>query len=239
MINVLLYSGGLDSYIASYYLYVQKRIDKLLPVYVDLKTQYSKQEIRHIKNQTIANYSVVILKDYLNLRDLEEEISGYVPNRNLMLFSIVSSYINFTSRDQEITLYTGGLKDDLVNDQNPDFYQSTSTTLSLSLNTRIEIKSAFDFSMTKQEIVNWFNDTLPNKAKTLDKDTFSCYSPILHKECLGCKACFRKNVAIQDIVLRDFYNNEILAEYKVSALNGKYDESRCKNILRYLERIGR
>jgi len=237
MINVLLYSGGLDSYIASYYLYLNKSLE-LLPIYVDLKTQYSKEELRHIKKQTIANKSVIILKDILNMRDLEEDISAYVPNRNLLLFSIVSSYINFSSRDQEITIYTGGLKDDMVSDQNPDFYNATSSAISLSLNTNVQVKSAFNFEMTKQEIVDWFRDTLPNKANTLDKDTFSCYSPVNHKECIGCKACFRKNVAIQDIVLREFHNNEILAEYKTKALNGEYDESRCKNILRYIERIG-
>ena len=231
--HVLLYTSGVDSYVALRYLTLKKAIKHTLTAYVDLHNRYSQEEIRYIKK---TDPSCIIISDTLNLKDYEEEKTGFIPNRNMLLLSIVSAW--FYQRFDRLYLYTGSNKDDRISDQSIKFYNLASKLLSLSLDKKIYVKSAFDFKLTKRQVVNWMVDNYESDPDEIVQDTFSCYSPINGSPCMSCKACFRRNVSLQDVKVLDFHNPEIISYYKDEIKKGKIIGSRKKDIQEYFEKIG-
>lgn len=177
--KVLLYSGGMDSWL----------IDKLwkpdLRLYVDIKGSYSEEEKKRLPKDTL----IVPLP----LGQFEQP-DFIVPLRNLYFFLVASNYGEY--------LCLGATLGDNHRDKTEHFFCQTESLLCYlwgpqskqPIGRTITIERKFLFR-SKIDLVRSFVDNGGNLNDVANK-TFSCYSPISEQECLACKPCFRKYVAL-------------------------------------------
>jgi 7-cyano-7-deazaguanine synthase in queuosine biosynthesis len=176
--RVLLYSGGLDSWL----------IDKLwkpdIKLYIDMNTEYSKQEIQNLPNDVII--------EKLDLGKWERK-DAIIPLRNLYLIMLATNY------GDVITLCA--TKGDRVLDKSFEFADKVTDLLNY-LNTpqwwlpegrsiKIDLSSKH---YTKQDLLRMYL----NQGGSIEKawrESFSCYHPNAGTPCMACKPCFRKFVA--------------------------------------------
>jgi len=218
---VLLFSGGIDSYVAYFYL------DKPKTVYFNVGSRYSKIETTHVLN-LIASTTI---ETSLYLGD-RETASAYIPFRNLLLALQAVKYSD--------TIVIAGLKDDMVSDKNEAIFTKFSKIMSEMEGRSINVISPF-WGMTKFDVVQWYQNNV-NSSGENDKtkmytgqsllNTISCYSGT-EQFCGKCPACFRKWCALKanGIDCPPFTNIELMQEYAESAKNEKYDKKRNEIIL--------
>ena len=210
---ILLFSGGLDSFIAYHFL------GKPKCVYFDIGLPICKEEIRVIRELGIP----VIIDTSVNLADREVEgDSKFIPGRNLYYALLACKYGD--------EIYMAGLRDDVVNDKNEPIFQEFSRILSVMYDRTIKVLSPF-WDMTKADIVKWYLEEVGD-IESLIK-TGSCYDLTDGNYCGKCRCCFRKWVAlwINGIKL-PFYNRNLIAEYFKKARAGVYDKQRNQNIIK-------
>jgi 7-cyano-7-deazaguanine synthase in queuosine biosynthesis len=244
----LLYSGGLDSFLAREYLLSKN--EEFDCVYFDIGTKYSQQEIAKIKS---LPFSVKIYENILNMKTLEKE-DAYVPNRNFLLCMLANS-LGYDD------ILIGGTLSDRVDDNNKVIMNQLSTLLTSSKKKYINVDSPF-WDFYKEDIIKWFIEkqnhyNYINSAHELTTKTFSCYNPgdIKHvsvknsdsyqylnktfsfatRECLNCKACFRKasNISLTGMII-PFYNKKIMNDYKLEFDNTIMSSSRSQTSLSYI-----
>jgi len=213
---ILLFSGGLDSFVAYHYL------NKPQTVYFDLRTPYSNREKKVILDlipETIVDYSLI-----LNDRQIGEK--AYIPFRNLYLAMLANKY------SDEIVI--AGLKDDVVSDKNEFIFQEVSNILSKMESRSIKVHSPF-WNLTKEEVVRWYLNNSGSEEELLK--TISCYDgEELTNYCGKCPSCFRKwNALRANGVDIKFWNDELMSEYYQLALDGKYILSRNLSIVREID----
>lgn len=212
--NILLFSGGIDSYIAWHYLKYPQT------VYFDLKTPYSQKEIKVIKKLIPAT----MIDESLNLSERQVGKNAYIPFRNLYLAMLACKYSD--------TIVIAGLKDDSVSDKNELAFLKFSMLLSDLEQRQITVTSPF-WQMTKEDIVKWFLYKFPPGASEYLYNTVSCYSEEDTNYCGKCPSCFRKWCALRangiDI---DFYNKKLMLDYYEKALKGYYIPERNKLIIK-------
>jgi len=211
---ILLFSGGIDSYVAWHYLGYPRT------VYFDVKSRYSEKELAVVKELIPGT----IIDRSLTLSDREYGEKAYIPFRNL-LFSLQAYYYS-----SDIVI--AGLKDDMVSDKNELAFSEFSRIMTMLENKEINVISPF-WQATKEGIVKWYRDNIgdDNILKTI-----SCYDPGPDRYCGKCPACFRKWNALRSAGYElDFYNEELMDEYYRSALAGKYVESRNQSIVREID----
>lgn len=183
MKKVLLYSGGMDSWLIS------QLWNPDILLYVNLHTQYSENEIERLPKE-------VIVED-LNLSKWERD-DKIIPLRNLYLVALATNY------GDEICL--GATAGDRVLDKSYEFADMTSKLLSFLYSKQHwtkerEIKISLPYkSKSKHEILNMYleKDTSLSYDVKLIKawtQSFSCYVPHNNEPCFSCKPCFRKAVA--------------------------------------------
>jgi len=220
MKKILLFSGGLDSYIAWHYL------DKPKTVYFDTGVGYSEMEIKTIARlvpDTLIDSSLRLYERQVGLSS-----TAFIPMRNLYLAMLACHY------GDEIVI--AGLCDDNVNDKNAAIFIEFSRVLS-ELNCReIKVTSPF-WDMTKADIVKWYLDQgLPTDNLL---QTGSCYTPELVSTttfgdcyCGRCTCCFRKWVALWvNGIETSFFDRYILEDYYQRAQKGMYLPQRNRNII--------
>ena len=184
MKKVLLYSGGTDSWL----------IDKIwkpdVRLYVDLKSMYSAEEIRKIVEHDTKN----VVYSSLPLGQFEDKQTAFIPMRNMYLLMQASFY------GEHICL--GATKEDIggSSDKDLDFFNEAEHLLnrlwspqSLFSGKKILVEKQF-LQYTKNDLIQKYLEQGGDINK-FKNETFSCYSPKDNKECLMCKACFRKFVA--------------------------------------------
>lgn len=172
--RIILVSGGIDSTIMGTEFEGKK-------VFIKYGQKYQEEELEVCKK---------LFKD-LNVLNVDLDLGNniFIPNRNLTLCSLVVTKYN----PDEIFL--AGLKDDNVEDKNPEAFKKMSDILSEFSGKRIDIIGPY-FNETKGNLVARFiKDT--QDGVSLLKQTFSCYFPNNGKECLNCPACLRKYVALK------------------------------------------
>lgn len=215
--SILLFSGGIDSFVGYYYL------DKPQPVYFNLKSRYSNAEIHHLKKY----FSHTIIDDTLSFLGRNEKNTSHIPYRNL--FFMLASAAKYAD-----IIYICGLKDDNVGDKTEEIFNLMSSVMSKAEGKNILIESPF-WQMTKLEVCQWFAE---NHDKMLLLNTYSCYSGN-QDECGRCNACFRKRTALYGVGIElPFYDRQIIDYYKKNM--SKYDELRqisMKRYIAYLESI--
>lgn len=184
--QILLFSGGTDSFIAWRYL-------KRPPVlYVDLNTKYSVTESRNVRDLANKYKMDLTIDECLSLKDQEaDDASGFVPHRNTFLSLIASFYAN--------RIWFAGLKSDVVVDKNPEYALEMSQFLTKQLQHRarsVVVDSPF-WNYTKEDTIRWLIAHEGQQfAESMLKDTFSCYSKA-YTHCGECQACFRRYVALK------------------------------------------
>ena len=215
---ILLFSGGIDSFVAYHYLKKPKTL------YFDIGSRYTNLEITHIKKmipETIIDTSI-------HLGDTEHGDKAYIPFRNLFLALKAAKYSN--------TIVIAGLKDDMVSDKNKQVFKKFSDLMSEMEGRQIDVVSPF-WDMTKYDVVKWYKDTIDETGNSL-LDTISCYSGT-SSYCGKCPACFRKWCVLKanDIDISPFLNKELIQEYVTSAEENKYDPLRNEIILTHAKKL--
>ena len=175
--KVLLYSGGMDSWL----------IDKLwksdIRLYIDMNTRYSKEEMKRLPDD------IVIEKLDLSKWEREDKI---IPLRNMYLIGIATNY------GDEICL--GATAGDRVLDKSPVFaelyeellgylYQKQHWTEKRTIRINLDYKAYTKTELLKQYIIQG------GSINEAFSSSFSCYAPVDGHECWNCKPCLRKFIA--------------------------------------------
>jgi 7-cyano-7-deazaguanine synthase len=177
MSKVLLYSGGMDSWLIS------KIINPDVKLYVNLHSRYSQAEISRLGAD-------VVVED-LDLSKWEREDS-IIPLRNLYLCAVASNYGN--------EIYLGATQGDRVLDKSFKFADLATAMLSFLYKKQHwteerHVTVNVDFKRyTKSQLLALYLDNSGTIKEAFD-NSFSCYSPVNGEECWECKACLRKWVA--------------------------------------------
>lgn len=243
---VQLFSPGLDSFMAYYFLKSSITKSEVKRVYFDLNCRYSKYEVEFLKRYYTSE-EVEIISNVIDLGKYERE-DAYIPNRNLLLVSLAQGIF-----DADI-IYLNGVKDDRVSDNTSIFRKTLSEHLSIIAEKEIQVKSVFE-NYEKSQAVREYIETIDNNPIDLLTKTFSCYNKELYLEenlsyfkknnsnieaylesgkidlygCLECPACYRRLCALTyaDIYVPFFdykiskkYFNEVI-EQMPNNLKGK------------------
>lgn len=190
MQKILLYSGGMDSYL----------IDKLWKpdrrIYVDMHTRYSKQEIDCIKKR---RNDVEFIDFPLGQWEREDKI---IPLRNLYLPMVIC---NITG-DEDVDICLGATAGDRVLDKSQEYVEKATDLLSYLYQPQWwipngkKVRVNIDFKKyTKEDLLKMYME----QGGDLDKaynESFSCYEPDEEGNICGvCKPCFRKFVAFASV----------------------------------------
>jgi len=233
MTDVLCFSGGLDSFIAYFYL------NKPKTVYVDLKHKYAWKELDAIRWFRENLGIETIIEDRLRLGDLEKP-DGEIPLRNMFLASIASLY-----GDKVWLVFQRGETENPSNDRSPEFCAKTSLLLSHLHGRKIIVDSPF-WNITKADMVQAYLDA--GYPSGFLKRTVSCFSEetkqtIYH--CGNCSACLRKAVALawNNIDITDMFVNDITKFKKIpiyidKMLKGEYESRRTEQTLEVFRKWG-
>lgn len=176
--NILLFSGGIDSYIAYWYLCTHKK-EKLpiTPIYFDYNGIACKRE-----QQTAHSLlsSTQVIKRVFNL-DLQQSHDAHST-----LFGRNLYFCTYAAQLTKQYIYLCGLKNSAMLDNTPNFYKTASSVLSQISGKVITVQSPFLY-MEKEEIVQWFLHEYKGNINSL-LETTSCYHPTKHYcgECLNC-----------------------------------------------------
>ena len=221
MNDVIMYSGGVDSFLVHQWLRSNK-IDHEL-IYFNLGGKYSNNEINLFNTDAFLKYvgQNVSISDCLHMGSLEEE-DAHIPNRNLLTAIMAQSVTGYQN------IWIGGTMSDRTLDNTFDCFHRLSSLLSIVNKKKIKVTSPF-WANHKAELVKqyvnskgWNLCESNNDARdSLITSTFSCYYPneekkvkivyrdsedtiytghetreIITTECLNCKACFRKCMSL-------------------------------------------
>ena len=216
--EVLLFSAGMDSYIAWEIL---KRPQTL---YVNLNHKYANQELNRVKNLVPST----IIHD-LDLSQFEKD-DAEIPLRNLYL-CMRAANLGY----DKIWLIVQ--KDEMsIPDRKMKFFKHTEKLLSNLMEKDIEIDTPFK-KMDKTEMVEKYVKGGFDIEKL--KQTWACYYPEKDNPCGNCPACFRRFVAMKlNNIHEDWhdkiYNSQIAETYRNKALSKYYSSRRNKKILEAL-----
>lgn len=182
MKKVLLYSGGMDSWLIS------KLWKPDIKLYVDMKSSYSSEEVSKLPDD------VKVVSFPLGEWEKKDKI---IPLRNLYLCMVAC---NITG-DEDVDICIGATAGDRVLDKSKEFVNKATELLSylyspqwwLPNGKSVKI-SIYYKDYTKEMLLKEFKESGGNLDEAFQK-SFSCYNPTQGKECWHCKPCFRKFVA--------------------------------------------
>lgn len=224
--EVLLFSGGLDSYVAWHYL------DKPPVLFLDAKQSYVDKERTTVTH--FANRHPEMQLEIDRTLDLSawERANFYIPYRNV-LFSMVGSLY-------APQVHLIGIKGDSVNDNNPEATKRMSEFYNhFDPEAPITVSSPF-YEMTKSQIVEWYiKQDLP--VDDLVR-TRSCYDKNVAGQCGRCGSCFRRWVAFENNGITEEYVSppwqwQMVDQYIDDMRQGRYDEARTSETLSALSKF--
>ncbi len=208
--EVLLFTSGVDSYIARDYLIdTGHNFDCL---YFNHGGRYCEHELEMIDSLDFD----VIISNNLDLGLIEEE-NAHIPNRNLLM-TIMAQSLGYEK------IWLGGSLSDRVGDNQSEVFIELSRVLSDVNDIHCKIDSPF-YHCYKDDMVRWWVSRHQASRIDLVKNTFSCFNPLdeeversmwiqgcqgkyFTRECMGCSACFRKCAVLYsgDIFLKFIEN---------------------------------
>lgn len=234
--HVLLFSGGLDSYIAYWWIKSMFKEEPLL-LYVALGHKYQAREIMAIRALEDKYVIPSVTIDYsLNLEKWEEA-NANIPMRNSLLAHVAARY------GQNIWMIVQKGETNIPDRTNNFFFDLTNMLTHLN-DKIIKVDSPF-WHMTKVDMVRWYKEnkfSIPHLLKTS-----SCYSPAKVGDeeigCGNCSACFRRWVAFELNDIEEKYQippwvSDMAIEYRKRGQVGFYGEGRDEEILQALARKG-
>jgi 7-cyano-7-deazaguanine synthase in queuosine biosynthesis len=222
--SILLFSGGLDSFIAWHYL------GRPTMLFIDANQSYVKKELKTVKYLAKKNKAELIIDSSFDLSRWEEK-NFYIPYRNVFFAMIASIFAPL--------VYLIGIKGDSVDDNNSRITPVMSSFLNnFNYNKRVKITSPF-YNMTKSQIVKWYiGQGLP-----LDDllQTRSCYDRKSVGHCGRCSSCFRRWVAMENNGIREHYDQNPwewaeARKYRKKMAAGLYDQERAEETLQALNK---
>lgn len=190
MQKILLYSGGMDSWL----------IDKIWKpdrrIYIDMHTRYSNQEIQAIKSR---RNDVEIINFPLGQWERDDKI---IPLRNLYLPMVIC---NITG-DEDVDICLGATKGDRVLDKSKEYVEKATDLLNYLYQPQWwipngkKVRVNIDFKdYTKENLLIKYIE-MGGDLDTAFKESFSCYEPDDNGNvCYNCKPCFRKFVAFETL----------------------------------------
>lgn len=240
MIKVLLYSGGMDSWL----------IDKLwnpdVCLYVNMQTQYGNVEL---EKQTAGKYQGIrhqIITLPLQRWEREDKI---IPYRNLLL--CIAAANEYQRDDVQICL--GATAGDRVLDKSKKFAKMTTKLLSFlwqeqwwTKGRKVEVVVPYK-DWTKEDLLRAYQKQ-GGDLEEVWKNSFSCYNPDeFGLECWECKPCVRKCLAfwavgyrrMDDKVLWKVWN-VFKKDIRPQILRGKYGRGKKeeRELMRAWKEIG-
>lgn len=187
MKKVLLYSGGMDSWLMS------KLWKPDIKLYVDMKTRYSENELARIRKEP----DVQVVEFPLGQWEREDAI---IPLRNLYLAMVAC---NVTGSD-DVEILIGATAGDRVLDKSPEFVNKTTDLLSYLYTPQHwipegkKVRVCIDYKQyTKTDLLKMFKEQGGDLEEAFTR-SFSCYNPVDGHECWHCKPCFRKFTAFSE-----------------------------------------
>jgi len=190
--EVVLYSGGMDSLIAWYYL------GKPQTLYVDLGHIYAKKEMSCIEKLPPKP------KIYTDLYGHYFELpNAQIPGRNFLLsmFAAGAGYDKIWMISQK--------GEQTVPDKTRQFYEDASRMISAFFKRPIVVDTPF-WHMYKHDMVKWYLEKgLPVEDL---KISISCYSAE-EGHCGHCQSCWRKyySLVANGIKCADWFNSDVVA----------------------------
>lgn len=205
--KVLLYSGGMDSWL------INKIWKPDVLLYVDLNGRYNSEEMKYLPE------NCKLVKLDLSAYERDDKI---IPLRNLYLVMLATNYL----ADEGGEICLGATAGDRVLDKSYTFAEKTSDLLSYLYSqqwwnpTAKDIKVCLDFKdKTKVDLVNMYKD-MGGTVQEVWNDSFSCYEPNEDGTvCYSCKPCFRKAVACWSCGFEDFTESAIVKLHEYIGTN--------------------
>lgn len=225
--QVLLFSGGLDSYPAWHYL------GRPPTVYFNLGHRYLGPELAAITELAERCGIPVEISDELNLAQWEAP-DAIIPMRNV--------YLAMLAANRAETAWCVGVRGDHVADKSPEAFAEISAFISRYTGSPFTLDSPF-WSMTKTEIVAWYlAEGLPAEDLLL---TYSCSRDDESRvHCGRCSSCLRRWISlVNNDVTADFeldpWTWERVGSYYVPAMrDGTYPDHRANEFFAALQKVG-
>lgn len=187
--RILLFSGGLDSYMLWHLL---NRPD---PVYVRYGHKYQERELDTIAAlQRIEPDLQMTMLDGPRIGSLERD-DGHIPHRNLLLVTTAVAMMN------PAVVYLGALRGEASRDKSYRFLRRTTRLLSLC-EEPVKVLSPSK-RYTKTQLVARFIKRFPEQVEQLSV-TRSCYADTA-LPCGRCVACFKRWVAMANNGMEETY----------------------------------
>ena len=231
MKKVLLYSGGMDSWL----------IDKIwkpdIKLYVNMHTRYSENELNKLSDE-----SVMVVDFPLGMWERDDAI---IPLRNLYLIMVACN----VTYDEDVSICLGATNGDRVLDKSYDFVNKANDILNYLYQPQHwipngkKVNVCIDFkNKTKTDLIRMFVEQGGDIKEAFTR-SFSCYNPINGCECWSCKPCFRKFVSFsvngykfsQDIIDKcvPYIEKEIVPQINNGTYGrGKQEESDILKIVK-------
>ena len=236
--DIILFSGGLDSFIAYYYFnHIYPELDEPKLLYVPLNHRYQSKEIeacgRLVAEGAIPEYKISRTK--FNFQEVEKE-DAHIPMRNLYL---VLAAMSESKSDHTTVWLISQQGERQIPDRSLDFFTQTEKYINNYYKEDRMILDTLFSTKTKPEMVEWYLESgYPERYLHL---TTSCYSGVTDFPCGECSACFRRWVAFElnDVngnFLKRPYETKLAEGYRKRAENKEYIEKRCSEILTALDK---
>ncbi|MCK5018183.1 MAG: 7-cyano-7-deazaguanine synthase [Candidatus Peribacteraceae bacterium] len=245
--EILLFSSGIDSFLADYILTKQGR--QFNRVYFNLNGKYNSIELAFLVQLYGFKGYFNVLR-HINIEGLEDPETLHVPNRNLLMATAAAGKYNADR------IWINGVKDDRAPDQGKEFYAKASEVISLIMGKEVIV----DSPLINKEKAEWCKQFVDdgNGVDSLLSNTYSCFSDKvadnsafkyqglngeLSKEiysagCWACPACFRKACALAYVdIYIPFKNDGLVRTYK-DKINRDDHPVRHESIQKYLNFLG-
>ncbi len=220
--HIVLYSGGLDSFITLEYVRSEFSDQEVEAIYLPLGHRYEPQERKAIGDTYLETLVMTGLRDL----GTHEEEDAYIHHRNAFLCLMVAKRIPAGTVGR---IWLTVQKDELsIPDRTPEFMRDMGELLS-TLGSTITISSPW-LHKDKTDMVDWYLNEYEDGDVEALKRTHSCYRPAIFP-CGDCPACIRRYIAmylngIEEEYETDPHKSDTAADYFERAMKGEYSHIR-------------
>lgn len=191
--NILLFSGGLDSLIAYFYL------NKPKVIFVNMRQKYAETELERVKKlDKEIGMDLIYESNIFDFHKIEQE-DLTIPYRNMFLSMLASLYGS--------NIWMAAVNGDFNHDKTPEIFLKMSTFMTDLSGKRINIRSPF-WNMTKSEMVKWY--LMKGYPEKWLKISYSCFKGS-NIHCGRCSSCLRRWVAMTNNGLKEEYQEDPLS----------------------------
>lgn len=227
----IMYSGGMDSYIAYYY--AKSLGMSPICIYLDMGHEYSQKELDVIQNLPFKVHILDFRTLFPLLEQTEKMTNQIIPSRNVLLAVLGSMF-----SDRVWINALDGEQNGKEHDKSEKFFTDVSSLLTYTNDFFQEstiVESPFA-KMSKAEIIEWALTNGITKEELLS--TVSCYSGEV-RSCGTCLTCVKRHIAFKlngiedgnyETVINSDYFKELLREIPMADRDKDYSRFTPKRI---------